>query len=280
MVTAARTGAELARALAGARESGASIALVPTMGALHEGHLSLLRQARALSEVVVMTIFVNPLQFGPGEDYASYPRDEDRDLALARAEGVTVVFIPSVEEMYPEGQETTVRVGRLGEIVEGESRPGHFTGVATVVAKLFNLVRPDVAFFGQKDAQQLAVIRRMTFDLFFGIDVVAAPTVREPDGLAMSSRNAYLSPGQRERATALFEALEAGRRCLLEDADVRRAEKQMWNVLSSEEGVEPDYAHVVDPDTFEAPIPGKPLLLAVAARVGPARLIDNVLVEP
>ncbi len=279
-VNVVRSGSELQRVLAAARDGGRRVAFVPTMGALHDGHLSLLRRARHVCDVVVVSIFVNPLQFAPGEDYASYPRDERRDIGLATAEGVSIAFIPSVEEMYPEGAETTVNVGRLGEIVEGAARPGHFSGVATIVAKLFNLVRPDIAVFGQKDAQQLAVIRKMNADLCFGIEILSGPTVREPDGLALSSRNRYLSPRDRARATALFRALKAGRECVLDRRGPAGAEREMWEVLSSEEGVVPDYARAVDPDTFDAPISGRPVLLAVAARVGAARLIDNVLIEP
>ena len=275
-----RAGGELGRLLGGARSGGRTVALVPTMGALHEGHLSLLRRARAACDVVVISIFVNPLQFAPHEDFAAYPRDEERDLRLAEGEGVDLAFVPSVEEMYEHGAETSVSVGRLGDIVEGAARPGHFTGVATVVAKLFNLVRPDVAVFGQKDAQQLAVIKRMTADLFFGVEIVASPTIREAGGLALSSRNAYLSAEERLHAAALFRALEAGRETIAGEGDPLEAEKEMWEVLERADGVEADYARAVDPDSFGPPENGRPVLLAVAARVGKARLIDNVLIEP
>ncbi len=250
------------------------------MGALHEGHLSLLRRARAACDVVVMSIFVNPLQFAPHEDFEAYPRDEERDLRLAEGEGVDLAFVPSVQEMYAKEAETSVNVGRLGEIVEGAARPGHFTGVATVVAKLFNLVRPDVAVFGQKDAQQLAVIKRMTADLFFGVEIVGSPTIREAGGLALSSRNAYLSSEDRLRAGALFSALQAGRETIAREGGPQEAERDMREVLRRADGVEPDYARAVDPDSFGPPVSGRRILLVVAARVGAARLIDNVLIEP
>src|SRR5262245_28554410 len=206
----ARTKAELRAALVPARRDGRSIGLVPTMGALHGGHLSLLRAARERCDVVVMSLFVNPSQFGPREDLASYPRDEARDLAVAEAEGVDLVYAPAVGEVYPDGFATSVEVGGdLASVLDGDRTrrgPEHFRGVATVVAKLFNSVGPDVAYFGQKDAQQALVIRRMVRDLDFALEVVVLPTVRERDGLAMSSRNAYLGPADRERATALSRA--------------------------------------------------------------------------
>lgn len=274
-----RTEAAVRSALRGARAKSRRIGFVPTMGALHEGHLSLVRAARAASDVVVMSIFVNPLQFGEGEDFGIYPRDEAADLARARAEGVDVVFAPSLEEMYPEGRTTTVTVGHLGLTLEGEARPGHFDGVATVVAKLFNMVQPDSAFFGQKDAQQVAVVRRMVTDLSLPVEIVVCPTVREPDGLAMSSRNAYLTTEERTSAAALYRALRGGAGVLESHGDPERAAKEVWEVLSSAEGVIPEYAAAVDPDTFSLPEPGRPVLLALAARVGPARLIDNLLVS-
>ncbi|MGH2808608.1 MAG: pantoate--beta-alanine ligase, partial [Actinomycetota bacterium] len=206
-----RTAAELRAELAPERRAGRTIGFVPTMGALHEAHLSLVRSARDTSDVVVVSIFVNPLQFLPHEDLASYPRDEERDLELAENEKVNVVFLPSVEEMYPEDRATLVHVDGVTERFEGASRPGHFDGVATVVAKLFGLVQPDTVFFGQKDAQQLAVVKRMVADLSLPVSIVACPIVRESDGLALSSRNAYLSPDERARATVLFKALNAGR---------------------------------------------------------------------
>jgi pantoate--beta-alanine ligase len=249
------------------------------MGALHEGHLSLVRAAASACDVVVMSIFVNPLQFGPREDLDAYPRDEAADLELAEGHGVDVVFCPSVSEIYPEGAATTVTVGPLGEVLEGEARPGHFSGVATVLTKLFNIVAPDAAFFGQKDAQQVAVVRQMADDLFFDIEIVVCPTVRAPDGVALSTRNRYLSDEERHRARVLARALEAGQQALREGRASEVAKAKMWDVLVSEEGVRPDYAAAVDPSSFGLPLARGPILLAVAARVGSTRLIDNRLVD-
>jgi pantoate--beta-alanine ligase len=274
-----RTRAEVRRAVAAARRTGREIAFVPTMGALHEGHLSLVRAARATGASVVVSIFVNPLQFGPGEDLDAYPRDEDRDVDLLRAEGADVVFLPPVEEMYPPGRATVVRVAGVSDPLEGAQRPGHFDGVATVCAKLFNIVTPDRVFFGQKDAQQVAVLRRMILDLDFSLELVVCPTVREPSGLARSSRNVYLSESERESAAALFRSLRAGEP-FARRGEFGEAERAMREVLDAAPAVATDYARVVDPDTFGAPRPDAPVLLAVAARVGPARLIDNLLVEP
>jgi pantoate--beta-alanine ligase len=226
-----------------------------------------------------MSIFVNPLQFGPGEDLDAYPRDEAADLALATGNGVDAVFCPPVAEIYPDGTATTVNVGTLGEVLEGEVRPGHFSGVATVLTKLFNIVSPDKAFFGQKDAQQVAVVRRMAADLFFDIEIVVCPTVRARDGVALSSRNRYLSAEGRTRATALARSLEAGREALRGGASLEAVQRTMWDVLGSVNGVQPDYAAAVDPATFGPPLPGGHILLAVAARVGSTRLIDNRLVD-
>ena len=236
-----------------------SLALVPTMGALHDGHRALLREARAANDRVVMSLFVNPTQFGPGEDFASYPRDAERDRAIAFGEGVDEIYEPTVEEMYPAGFETTVSVGGLGERYEGASRPAHFAAVATVVLKLFQRVHADTAYFGQKDAQQLAVIRRMTRDLDLPVSIVSVPTVREPDGLALSSRNAYLSAEDRLRAPSLHRALVARDPALVEG--------------------ELDYLDVVDPDTFLPCPPRKGALVIGAARFGGARLIDNLPLE-
>ena len=248
------------------------------MGALHEGHLSLVSAARDATDLVVMSVFVNPLQFGPTEDLAAYPRNEERDLDLARERQVDVVWLPSVEEMYPRPPVITVDPGPLGAVLEGAVRPGHFAGVCTVVAKLFNVVAPDVAFFGQKDAQQATVIRRMVADLSIPVDIVACPTVREADGLALSSRNVYLTQDDRESATVLWRALNAGRESLEEGSGPEEAEKVMVMVYERE-GIEPDYARAVDPDTFEAARDGATVLLVTAARVGAARLIDNLIVE-
>lgn len=235
-----------------------SIGLVPTMGALHDGHRSLLRAARAENDVVVMSLFVNPAQFAEGSDLARYPRDEAHDLAQAEADGVDFVFAPSVEEMYPPGFQTWVEVTELGSILEGRFRPGHFRGVATVVLKLFTIVRPDRAYFGQKDAQQVEVVRAMIRDLALEIELRVRPTVREPDGLALSSRNVLLSPDERERALALSRALATG------DREAALAS------LHASNGVEVDYVEHADFD---------PPTLAGAIRVGSTRLIDNVPLE-
>ena len=252
------------------------IGFVPTMGALHEGHVSLVRAARERCDTVVMSIFVNPLQFGPHEDFDRYPRAEDADLAIAEEEKVDFVFMPSVDEMYPSERSTRVTVGEMTTKFEGAVRPGHFDGVATVVAKLFGIVQADVAFFGQKDAQQLVVIKRMVTDLSIPVEVVGCATVREPDGLALSSRNVYLSTDERRRAAWLWRALIAGAEAL--DAGVEAAEVTMLDVLVGEvDSV--DYAAVVDPDSFGPPQEGGPYLLIVAARLGNTRLIDNLLME-
>ncbi|GAA2664101.1 pantoate--beta-alanine ligase [Nonomuraea recticatena] len=255
-----------------ARSSG-SVALVPTMGALHEGHRSLIRMARAMGEQVVVSIFVNPLQFGPDEDYARYPRTLAADLEICAEEGVDVVFAPSPDDMYRPDRQVSVSAGEMGTIVEGAVRPGHFDGMLTVVLKLFNLVRPDIAVFGQKDAQQLALIRRMVADLDLPIEIVGAPTVREGDGLALSSRNRYLTSDDRHAALALSRALRAGA-AEREPAAVRAAARE---VLASS-ALEVDYLVLVDPATF-AEVPDSyrgEAVLAVAAKVGSTRLIDNL----
>jgi pantoate--beta-alanine ligase len=274
-----RTVTELRAELHPFRARGCRIGFVPTMGALHEGHLSLVRAAAAACETVVLSIFVNPLQFGPLEDLDAYPRDEAADFDLAQHRGVDVVFCPAVSEMYPHGSSTKVAVGPIGDVLEGEVRPGHFTGVATVVAKLFNIVEPHAAFFGQKDAQQLAVIRRMSSDLCFDVDIVSCPTVRATDGVALSSRNRYLSAEERLHATVLRRSLQEGERVLYATQRVEDAEKAMWDLLISEDSVEADYAAAVDPVSFGRPRAGGPILLAVAARVGATRLLDNTLVQ-
>ncbi|WP_327587350.1 pantoate--beta-alanine ligase [Nonomuraea sp. NBC_00507] len=255
--------------------AGGEVALVPTMGALHEGHRSLIRLARARADQVVVSIFVNPLQFGPTEDFSRYPRTFDADLEVCRSEGVGVVFHPSAEDMYHPDRQVSLLSGRMGEIVEGASRPGHFDGVLTVVLKLFNLVQPHVAIFGQKDAQQLALIRRMVADLDVPVEIVGAPTVREPDGLALSSRNRYLSAADRQVALALSRALREG---AAEPAPsrIRAAAQQVLDAAGPELDV--DYLVLVDPATFtevEESHTGE-AVLAVAARVGGTRLIDNV----
>jgi pantoate--beta-alanine ligase len=275
---------ELRAALAPIRREGSSIGLVPTMGYLHEGHLSLLRAARAECDLVVMSLFVNPAQFGPGEDLDRYPRDEERDLRLAAEAGVDLVYAPPVEVVYPAGFATRVEVeDSLTGVLDGDPTrrgPGHFRGVTTVVAKLFNTVAPNVAYFGQKDAQQVAVIRRMVRDLDIPVRIEVLATVREPDGLAMSSRNAYLDPGDRKRATALSRALgvaeQVARRHGIEAAlAAGRAEL-------GAAGIEPEYLEARDAEnlTPATGLDGRPVLIAVAAQVGGARLIDNVLIQP
>ena len=263
------------------RRQGRRIGLVPTMGALHEGHASLIRRAVAENEVTVVTIFVNPLQFGPGEDVARYPRTLSRDLRLARRCGAGIAFAPAAGQLYPPGFETSVEPGRLASRWEGRARPGHFRGVATVVSILFHLTQPARAYFGRKDYQQACVIRRLARDLAFPVAVRVLPTVREPDGLAMSSRNAYLSAAERLRARALIGALRSGA------AAVRQGERRgarvgalMRAVLGRTPGVRLDYAAAADPDTLEPAgrLRGRVALL-IAARVGRTRLIDNLLVD-
>ena len=263
-----------------ARSAGRTLGFVPTMGAFHDGHASLMRRARDERDHVVVSIFVNPLQFGPGEDLSRYPRDEDRDLSIAGQLGVDVVFAPSVEEMYPTGRpEVTVDPGPLGDRLEGAARPGHFRGVATVVAKLFDVVGPSTAYFGEKDAQQLAVIRRVVRDLSLPVEVQGCPTVREPDGLAISSRNAYLSPEQGEAAGCLFLALsEAAQMARGGERDAASLVAAMAREIGATPEARIDYAAVVDDETFEevSAIAG-PARALVAARFGDTRLIDNLL---
>lgn len=261
-----------------ARAGGLSVGFVPTMGYLHEGHAALIRRARAESGFVVASIFVNPLQFGPREDYRTYPRDLERDARLASEAGTDLLFVPEVEEMYPAGFRTFVEVPGLSDRLCGASRPGHFRGVATVVTKLLHIVAPDRAYFGQKDAQQLLILRRLVRDLNLDVELVAVPTVREAGGLAMSSRNTYLSPEERRRALALYRALEAAEGLLA--AGERRGEAlcaRMREVLSADPAVQTDYAAAVDPETLDdLERVADRVLLAVAARVGRARLIDNL----
>lgn len=272
-----RTIAELRAALEPERRSGSTIGFVPTMGALHEGHLSLLRAARDSCDVVVLSIFVNPLQFTLSEDLDSYPRTEERDLELAEIEKVDVVFVPSVQEMYPPGTTTTVHVEGVTEGFEGAARPGHFDGVATVVAKLFGVVQPMVAFFGQKDAQQLAMVRRLVADLSLPVRIEARPTVREADGLALSSRNSHLSQDERAAAPVLWRALQAGASDLERGGTAETARNTMERIVRDEPLAELDYADVVDPDSFGPPT-GDRRLLVIAARLGRTRLLDNILV--
>ena len=258
---------------------GGSVGFVPTMGYLHDGHLELVRRARAENITVVASIFVNPSQFGAQEDFTSYPRDTERDLAMLEEENVRLVFMPTVEEMYPQGFSTWVEVGKITERLEGESRPGHFRGVATVVAKLFNIVQPDRAYFGQKDAQQLAVICRMVSDLCLNLDIVAVPTVREADGLAMSSRNIFLTAEERKAALVLWKALclarghwEKGQR------DVTSLRQEMASLIEHEPFANIDYISIADPETLEeVDVIDRPALVSLAVRIGGTRLIDNTI---
>ena len=259
------------------------LGLVPTMGALHEGHLSLARQARADNATMAASIFVNPTQFGANEDFATYPRSFERDLELLAAQGADLVYAPSPAEVYPEGFDTWVEPGAVAAGMEGAARPGHFRGVATVVAKLFTVVRPDRAYFGQKDGQQVAVIRKMNADLNLGVDVVTMPTIREPDGLALSSRNAYLTAEQRAAAPVVYRALcAAAAHWRQGQRDTRTLRATAQAVLASEPLVATvDYVSIVDADTMaELPAvePGQRAMIAVAARLGTVRLIDNVVV--
>ncbi|MYI82577.1 MAG: pantoate--beta-alanine ligase [Chloroflexi bacterium] len=275
-MTVARTLADLRMAL---RSPAAPVGLVPTMGYLHRGHISLVEAARAECPTVVVSLFVNPTQFGPNEDFEDYPRDEDRDLDLLGDAGADIAFIPSVEEIYPAGDSTRVRVGGLTEVLEGERRPGHFEGVATVVAKLFLMVAPDRAYFGEKDAQQLAVLKRMTADMQFPIEVVGCPAVREPDGLALSSRNIYLTPEERAQAPALHAGLQAAVAAFengVRDASALRS--VVRDQLAAQPLAEIDYVSLADSETL-AELEGlikPPALLSLAVRFGAARLIDNV----
>jgi pantoate--beta-alanine ligase len=276
----ARTRAELVDALAATRDRGGRVALVPTMGALHAGHAALVDEARARvaeTDAVVVSVFVNPLQFGAGEDLDRYPRTFEADLEVCREHGADVVFAPGVDEVYPGGDpQVTVEPGPLGSVLEGATRPGHYRGVLTVVAKLFGLVRPDVAVFGQKDFQQLVLIRRMVSDLCLGVDVVGAETVREESGLALSSRNAYLDQTQKKLALALSRALRAGAAAGPEGAE--RVLAEATAVLAAEAGVDVDYLALTSPELGPPPAYGGARLL-VAARVGPTRLIDNTEVD-
>ncbi len=268
--------------VASARRKGLRIGFVPTMGALHDGHMSLVRHAKERCEYVVVSIFVNPTQFVAGEDYGNYPRTLETDVDKCATEGVDLVFAPSVDQMYGATAATTVHVARLTEPLCGRHRPGHFDGVTTVVTKLFNIVQADMAFFGQKDAQQAVVIRKMAFDLDMPTEVVVCPTVREPDGLAMSSRNAYLSPDQRRQALSLSRSLERARREILAgQRDCSVLIDQIRRDLADAGPCSIDYVEIVHPETLE-PIAQiiDPVLIALAVRIGKARLIDNVVVDP
>ncbi len=271
-----RTQRELRSALATAP---GPVGFVPTMGYLHAGHLSLVRAARAENQTVVVSVFVNPTQFGPGEDLAAYPRDLERDLNLLEPEGVALMFAPSAEEMYPEGTSTVVDPGPLAQVLEGAARPGHFRGVATVVLKLLNIVQPGQVFFGAKDAQQVAVIRRIVRDLSVPVEVVECPTVRELDGLAMSSRNVYLTAEQRRAATALYRGLVRAQQAWLGgEREAERLRSLVCNEVAKEPTLEPEYVSVAHPQTLQElkRVDEAGALLSLAVRAGSARLIDNL----
>ncbi len=265
------------------REEERTVGLVPTMGALHEGHLSLVREARQRCDAVVVSIFVNPAQFGANEDFARYPRDLTRDTAMLTDYNVDYIFAPPVEEIYPKSFSTYITVEGLSEPLEGTARPGHFRGVATVLAVLFNVVRPDTVFFGQKDAQQTLVVKRLVRDLAFETEVVVLPTVREPSGLALSSRNAYLSDTERQQATALYRALQAAKAVYKNGArSARRIAEAVSGEISLDPEVRLEYVSVTDANTLEHldKLDDRPALVAIAARVGRTRLIDNVVLCP
>jgi pantoate--beta-alanine ligase len=282
-MTTVRTVAQLRTELAAARRAGATVGFVPTMGALHDGHVSLLRRARLDCELVVMSIFVNPTQFNDGDDLAGYPRDERRDAEIAAGAGVDIVFAPSVEEVYPAGFATRVSVAGLTDKLEGAHRgAAHFDGVTTVVTKLLNMVAPDVAYFGQKDAQQALVVKRLVRDLDLPVRIEVCPTVREADGLALSSRNARLSADERARAVALPRALAAAREAIAAGERDAAAITAAARAELARDGVEPEYLELLAPDTLaDAHTLGgvDEVLIAVAAQVGPVRLIDNTLIR-
>jgi pantoate--beta-alanine ligase len=257
------------------------VGFVPTMGYLHEGHLELVRRARAENPSVAVSIFVNPTQFGPKEDFKQYPRDPERDLALLEKEGTDVVFMPTAEEMYPPNFNSWVEVGKITEKLEGAARPGHFRGVATVVAKLFSIVRPDKAYFGQKDAQQLLVIKKMATDLNMGVEVIAVPTVREPDGLAMSSRNSYLNAEERKQAVVLYQSLKLAQKLYADgERDAKAIREQMTALIGQQPLANIEYISIADAETLDELDKLKPsALVSMAVRFGKTRLIDNVLVE-
>lgn len=263
------------------KQKGLSIGFVPTMGFLHEGHLSLMRKAREENDFLVISIFVNPLQFGEGEDYEEYPRDLERDAALAESTGCDLVFSPTVREMYPPGYATFVQVEKLTEGLCGASRPGHFLGVTTVVAKLFNLVRPDRAYFGQKDAQQAFVLIKMVEDLNMNLKIIVLPTVREPDGLAMSSRNKYLTSEQRKEAVVLYKSLRVAEALIKKgEREAEIIKKNIFKTISEAKQAQVDYIEIVDSKQLRSVsrVNGR-CLIAVAVKFGQTRLIDNVLVE-
>jgi pantoate--beta-alanine ligase len=282
-----RTKTDLRQQLSAFRKENKGIGFVPTMGYLHEGHASLLRQAAAENDIAVLSIFVNPLQFGPNEDLDRYPRDEERDLALAGACGIELVFIPSVQEMYPERPLTSVIVNQVTDRLCGASRPGHFDGVGTVVSKLFHLVSPDRAYFGMKDAQQVAVIQQMVNDLNFNVLIVPCPIVREPDGLALSSRNVFLNAEQRVQAVVLSKTLEQAEKWAMEpEMTVGRLQTLVKELISKANDTEIDYVELLHYPSLQAPeaesvisSSSKPFILALAVKFGATRLIDNRILE-
>ena len=274
--------AEARAAVAAARRAGRRVGFVPTMGALHAGHASLIRASRAECDFTVVSIFVNPTQFGPSEDLSRYPRTFDADRELCAALGTDLVFAPSADEMYPPDSRTVVEVTKLQDVLCGQSRPGHFRGVATVVLKLFNIVQPDAAYFGQKDAQQALIIRRMVIDLNVPVDVRVRPTVREPDGLAMSSRNRYLDPAQRHHATALYRAVRRVEEMVAAgERSAPALEAAMGETIAAAPGARLDYARVLDAESLD-PLAtlDRPALAALAVYFGTTRLIDNTILRP
>jgi len=272
----------ISETMAACRATARPVGLVPTMGYLHEGHATLARCASAECATTVASIFVNPTQFGPSEDFASYPRSMERDLAMLEAAGTDIVFAPTVEEMYPPGFDTWVEVGKLAQRLEGAVRTGHFRGVCTVVAKLFTITRPDKAYFGRKDGQQLAVVRKMAADLNLGVEIVPVDTVREPDGLAMSSRNVYLTPEQRRAAPVIYRALSHVRELYLKgERNAERLRHEGRRIIESEPLVQRvDYFSIADAATLEElEVVDRPAMVSTTARVGKARLIDNIILE-
>ncbi|HEV8539210.1 MAG TPA: pantoate--beta-alanine ligase [Bacteroidota bacterium] len=273
---------EMQRSADELRSSGRKIGVVPTMGALHEGHLSLIRIARNYADVVIATIFVNPVQFGPNEDFNNYPRDLQGDSRLAESAGTDILFAPQPGEMYPDGYLTYITVERLTTTLEGKSRPTHFRGVTTIVAKLFNITKPAVAVFGQKDAQQVVVIRRMVSDLNMGVKIVAAPIVREPDGLAMSSRNAYLSPQERKQSLVLSQSLRLAEQLISRgERTSDRVHSEMMNLISSQPAARVDYISISDPVTLQEMSTldsAHTVLISLAVWIGTTRLIDNLII--
>ncbi|WP_058485743.1 pantoate--beta-alanine ligase [Defluviitalea phaphyphila] len=271
---------EMKKEIKKVKEQGKSIGFVPTMGFLHQGHESLIKKAKGTCDCVVVSIFVNPTQFGPGEDYEDYPRDLDRDLNICEKDGVDFVFAPSVKEMYPKGYNTFVNVEEITDILCGEKRPGHFRGVATVVTKFFNIIKPDFAFFGEKDYQQLIVIKQMVKDLNMDVNIVGCPIIREKDGLAKSSRNKYLNKEEREAATILYKALQKGKQLIgLKAYSISEIKERLEKYISSEPKAKIDYIEILNADTLEIPKSlDEKLIIALAVKIGKTRLIDNCII--